>query len=213
MISFDQPWGEYLHRSRLELAPLTLADALVRSELGLGGIAVECNVGYSPGGTAPRDLLAFNRLVDWWGSFGLPLYFYIAFPSAATVDPLCRKPAHVAVEAHPRGASPAGQLAWVEQFVSLLVAKPAVRGVFWNQLSDAEPHDFPHGGLIDATGDSKPALEATRPRSAAHAPGLDDSTRRRVRIQTTRPECRQGIVSSTPAGRLFGSGICWRFAS
>jgi len=160
VISFDQPWGEYLHRSRLELAPLTLADALVRSELGLGGLAVECNVGYSPGGTAARDILAFNRLVDWWGSFGLPLYFYVTFPSAATIDPLSRKPAHVAVEAHPRGASPAGQLAWVEQFVSLLVAKPAVRGVFWNQLADAELHDFPHGGLIDPAGDSKPALAA-----------------------------------------------------
>ena len=160
VISFDQPWGEYLHRSRLELAPLTLADALVRSELGLGGIAVECNVGYSPGGSASRDLLAYNRLIDWWGSFGLPLYVYVTFPSAATMDPLSRKPAHVAVEAHPQGASPAGQLAWVEQFVSLLVAKPAVRGVFRNQLSDAEPHDFPHGGLIDATGDSKPALNA-----------------------------------------------------
>lgn len=160
VISFDQPWGEYIHRSRCELAPLTLADALVRSELGLSGIALECNVGYVPGGTIPRDLLTFNRLVDWWASLGLPLYFFVSFPSSAAADPASRRQAHVSVAAHPAGATPAGQLAWIERFIPALVAKPAVRGVFWNQWTDAEPHDFPHGGLVDANGAAKPALEA-----------------------------------------------------
>jgi hypothetical protein len=76
------------------------------------------------------------------------------------LDPHSLQRAHVSVEAYPAGASPAGQLAWAERFVPALIAKPAVRGVFWNQLSDAEPHDFPHGGLADAAGESKPALEA-----------------------------------------------------
>lgn len=159
VISFDQPWGEFLIRSRLELAPLSLADALVRSELGLGGIALECNVGYMPRGTSARDLLAFNRLIDWWGSLGLPLYVYVSFPSDAAADPLATPEIQVAVEAHPHGASLAGQQAWAEQFVTLLVAKPAVRGVFWNQLSDAERHEFPHAGLVDARGNSKPAID------------------------------------------------------
>ncbi len=42
----------------------------------------------------------------------------------------------------------------------LLLAKPAVQGIYWSQLADNLPHDFPHGGLFDATGRPKPALEA-----------------------------------------------------
>ena len=44
----------------------------------------------------------------------------------------------------------------------MLLTKPAVQGIFWNQLADNVPHDFPHGGLIDAEGKPKPALEALR---------------------------------------------------
>jgi hypothetical protein len=40
----------------------------------------------------------------------------------------------------------------------LALAKPAVRGVIWNQLCDSQPHDFPHGGLFDAGNQAKPAL-------------------------------------------------------
>jgi hypothetical protein len=32
--------------------------------------------------------------------------------------------------------------------------------VLWNQLSDAAPHFYPHGGLFDAENNPKPALEA-----------------------------------------------------
>jgi hypothetical protein len=42
--------------------------------------------------------------------------------------------------------------------VSLLLAKPAVHGIIWNELSDAKPHGFPHGGLLDAQDRPKPAL-------------------------------------------------------
>ena len=42
----------------------------------------------------------------------------------------------------------------------LLLAKNAVQVVLWNQLSDAAPHHYPHGGLFDADDKPKPALEA-----------------------------------------------------
>jgi hypothetical protein len=34
--------------------------------------------------------------------------------------------------------------------------------VLWNQLSDAVPHHYPHGGLFDAADKPKPALEALK---------------------------------------------------
>ena len=39
-----------------------------------------------------------------------------------------------------------------------MLAKPFVRGIYWNQLQDSVPHDFPHGGLFDEYGEAKPAL-------------------------------------------------------
>ena len=38
IVSFDQPWAEYLVKEDLDLSPLHFADALVRAELGLAGL-------------------------------------------------------------------------------------------------------------------------------------------------------------------------------
>ncbi len=40
----------------------------------------------------------------------------------------------------------------------LLLAKPIVRGVIYNQLCDAHPHEFIEGGLLDAEDQPKPAF-------------------------------------------------------
>ena len=55
VISFDQPWAEYLAREGQDLSPLHFADALVRAELGIAGVGVELNLGYWPHGSLPRD--------------------------------------------------------------------------------------------------------------------------------------------------------------
>jgi len=34
--------------------------------------------------------------------------------------------------------------------------------ILWNQLSDADPHHYPHGGLLDEHNKAKPALETLR---------------------------------------------------
>ena len=55
IVSFDQPWAEYMGGQAFDLSPLHFADALVRAELGLAGIALEINFGYCPGGTWSRE--------------------------------------------------------------------------------------------------------------------------------------------------------------
>ena len=54
LVSFDQPWAEYMRQQHSDFPPLHFADALVRSGLDLGGLMIEINVGYCPGGTLPR---------------------------------------------------------------------------------------------------------------------------------------------------------------
>jgi len=154
LISFDQPWAEYLTRRDADFPPLHFADALVRANLGLTGLMLEINVGYTPAGTLARDPLEFSRQIDYWSLLGVPLYLSICAPSGCQADPLAQR----RTKLPPDGWNLKAQQAWVARYVPLLLAKPSVHGIFWSQLRDAEPHDFPHGGLFDLRRQVKPAL-------------------------------------------------------
>lgn len=153
LVSFDQPWAEYLRRRASDFPPLHFADALVRADLGLSGLMLEINVGWSPGGTLLRHAVEFNRQLDAWSLLGLPLWVSLSAPGGTGEDPLAQHKESAAVS-----WTPAVQQAWAARFVPLALAKPTVQGVVWNQLHDAQPHDFPHGGLFDAASKPKPAL-------------------------------------------------------
>lgn len=161
VITFDQPWAEFLAIEHLDLAPLHFADALARADLGLSGVGLEINVSYHPGGSIHRGPLAISRLVDTWGLLELPLMVTLTVPSSSAADPQASSKIGVFNDAQEE-VSPETQRAWIEQYVPLLLAKNTVQIILWNQLSDAEPHYYPHGGLLDAENKPKPALEALR---------------------------------------------------
>ncbi len=158
VISFDQPWAEYLAAEDFDLSPLHFADALVRAELGVAGVGLEMNFGYWPHGSLPRDLLAVSRHMDRWSLLGIPLLVYLTMPSQTSSDPLAVGPVRVVPHSpeQPDAAAISQQLAG--QLIPLLLSKPALHGIIWNQLSDAEPHEFPHAGLFDASSQAKPLL-------------------------------------------------------
>ena len=153
----DQPWVAFMAENECDLSPLHFADALVRAELGLSGIGLEINLGYWPGGSNVCDILEFSRLLDRWSLLGLPLLVMLTLPSSCGPDSL-RSPAKPQPYAATGGATPESQREWIERLLPMLLAKQPVQGIFWNQLSDAGPHDFANGGLFDASGQPKPAL-------------------------------------------------------
>jgi len=155
VVSFDQPWAEYLSRREMDFPPLQLADALVRAGLDLTALMLEINLGYHPGGTLPRSPLEFNRQLEHWRLLGLPLWVSITVPSTCDNDPLATRPA----KPSPGTWTTKSQQAWIARYVPLILAKPYVQGVLWNQLGDGQPHDFPHGGLFTPQGQAKPALK------------------------------------------------------
>jgi hypothetical protein len=158
IICFDQPWGEYMRCSNIDLSPLHFADALVRAGLQLGGIGLEINVGYFPDGSTSRDRLDFSRLLDLWSYLGLPLHITLTVPSGQQTDPKSySNSAPLAVGDY---WSPETQATWIKRYLPMLFAKSYIQTITWNQLSDAEPHEFPHGGLFDATSVAKPAFSA-----------------------------------------------------
>ena len=135
------------------------ADALIRAELGLGGVSLEVNAGYSPGGTLAYSLLEYSRMLDRWGHLGLPVMVKLTAPSSADIDPTSTARTMPVVCSSPESLTPQWQADWIEDYLPLILAKNPVQLVIWNQLYDGDPHDFPHGGLIAADGSFKPAMQ------------------------------------------------------
>ncbi len=156
IVSFDQPWAEYMAQQEVD-PPLYLADMMVRAGVPLSGVGLELNWGYQPGGSLPRDLLALNQLIDRWSLLGLPLYVFLTIPSHGGDDPLAQDQTEVLLRNAQGHWDAEDQAQLLRQIAGLLVTKPVVQGVCWNQLQDNQPHRFPHGGLVDAQGHPKPA--------------------------------------------------------
>lgn len=154
VISFDCPWAEYVGSRETDFPPLYFADALIRSGLGISGIMLEINLGYMPGGTLPRDPIELNRLIDLWGGLGVPLYVTLCIPSSPGSDTNSR---HKTMAVQPI-CSVETQRILANRYLSLLTARSVIHGVFWSQLHDSQPHDYPHGGLFDSLGRPKPVL-------------------------------------------------------
>jgi hypothetical protein len=153
ILSFDQPWAEYLAANDRDLSPLHLADSLVRHDLGLAGIGLEFNVGYQPSGTAPRELLEFSRQLDRWSMLQLPLVVYISCASDSGDDPQARRAVRASSE-----QTPETQAVFSEKLISLMLSKQNVQGIVWNEFSDAVPHEFANAGVIDSGGVAKPLV-------------------------------------------------------
>lgn len=167
ILVFDQPWAEYMSHEDVE-PPLYFADLLARAGIGLSGIGLEVNLGYHPGGSYPHDMLDFSGLIDRWSLLGLPLYVLLTVPSSDQPDPLARNPAKPFGGTAPGGCTQATQNLWVNRFVPMLLAKPIVQAVLWNQLQDSQPHEYAHGGLFDAAGSPKAALASIAAQRRAH---------------------------------------------
>jgi hypothetical protein len=164
MIGIDQPWGEYQGRRAADLSPIHFADALVRARLDLKAILLEMNFGCFTGGTLLRSEMDVNRLLDYWSLLGLPLLVGMSVASAVGADPKARQK----VNASSDSWNLAAQQAWAARYVPLILAKPGVQAVVWNQFEDAQPHEFPHAGLLTPQGQAKPALRTLASLRAAY---------------------------------------------
>lgn len=154
--SLDQPWGEYLRQQNISLSPFHYADALVRSELGIAGIGLELNYGYDQYATYPRDWVEFSRQMDRWSMLGAPLMIEFTVPWGTDSDE------GATLKTSPLSMVPdqPDSQHWVTQrALPILLAKPYIHGVIWNQALARPKHDFPNAALIRADGSSLPSLE------------------------------------------------------
>lgn len=162
VVSFDQPWGEYLSDQDEDLAPIHYADALVRAGLGVSGFGLEINVGYQPDGSGLRPTFEIGRLLDQWSVWGLPLMMILSAPSDTAPDPNAKNGIQVAFTDQEGTVDKSPQQRWASSVLPLLIARSTVQIVLWNQLCDSQPHEFPHGGLFDGENQPKPTLNLMR---------------------------------------------------
>ena len=157
-IGVDRPWAEWMGSSHFQLGPLHLCDYLLRAELGISGVAIEIAPGYSTPGSHIRDLFELSKLLDLYSLLNVPLYLWMAFPSADGPDPNAEPGIRVETSQWPSPPNEASQAAWGAKWIAMAVAKPFVRTVSWLHSSDAMPHIYPHGGLIRPNQTAKPLV-------------------------------------------------------
>ncbi len=156
VVSFKQPWGEYLRHEASELSPLHFADVLCRAELGLSGLGLEIDFGLRRGMTIPREPLDISRQIDRWTNLNLPLMLLVTRPTTCGA----------AVSAATAGGTPTPQLAgcdieqWFAEFGPVMLGKPAVQAVVWSHLVDRAEETAVRTGLYDAEGQPKRVLQA-----------------------------------------------------
>jgi Glycosyl hydrolase family 10 len=158
VISVCQPWGEYMARKEYTYSPFIFADTLIRAGLKLSALELEWVMGVSPRGSYCRDALEASRQLDLYALLGVPLQLALAYPCAEGADKFADAALSVGAGGWRSGFSPDTQADWAATFAKLAISKPFVRGATWAHLTDGEEHTLPHCGLLDATGNARPAL-------------------------------------------------------
>lgn len=158
LVSFDQPFGDYMSHEQAELPPWQFADAMIRAQMGVSAIGLELNMGYFPRGTSWRDLVTLSRALDRWGVFGVPLVMFLSIPSADAARDQDDSEIGIVADADLTMNTPRRQQVLGRDLIELLLAKRYIQGVVWRHWSDDRARQFPHSGLIGSDGESKPLL-------------------------------------------------------
>jgi hypothetical protein len=93
---------------------------------------------------------------------GMPLLVSLCAPSSAAQDSLAESSAKALASLHAVDGSGDCQAAWLERYLPVLLAKPAVQGILLGELTDGSSHDLPNSGLLDAGNKPKRALQMLR---------------------------------------------------
>lgn len=163
-VEIARPWIDpaISPQSRRSLPPLLYAEALRQAGLSYDALAlrVQMGPGVSGGGSGPRDLLALSVMLDRYATFDRPVVVSaVGVPSgegAKGEDAELPAPAH----AGPAGWSEQGQARWLAQALTVMLSKPFVQSVCWQDLVDpSSPRtgSMPLGGLLAGSGTPKPA--------------------------------------------------------
>lgn len=151
LLTIDQPWCEYLRNDNEGISPINFADALIRADLGLGGIVLDLDFAQRDFNYY-RDPIEVSHLIDRWSMLGLPLMVNLTWP--------LRKEQPTAETSQTSSSDIPGSFN-AETVVKLLLAKPSVHAINWKCLLDgklAQSSSLPCG-LWNDRGKPNPLLK------------------------------------------------------
>lgn len=160
LVEISDPFGDVAALHDRGLPPRLYAELVREAGIHIDGFAVTAQVGCSRCGRASRDLLQLSEMLDDLIHFDLPVHVTAAgAPSAPAEDPTGGYP-----PGHWRAPwTDESQAEWLHAFYAIASSKPHVASITWQALSDdSDPQHMPHGGLLTAAGDAKPALARAR---------------------------------------------------
>jgi hypothetical protein len=161
-VGVAQPWGEYLALQERNHSPFVFADTLIRSGVHLTALDLEVLMGIWPRGSYCRDRLELSRMLDLYSLLGVPLQVSLGYPSDGAADDHADPDLFAGAGTWHEGYTPDSQADWASDYAALVLCKPFVRTLRWAHLSDADAHQFPNAGLVNAEGKTKPVMERLR---------------------------------------------------
>ena len=162
----DMPFGEYLGRHADAISPLHFADAVLRSDLGLSGVVLDVTFGSWPHGTPMVDAIELSNLLDWWAS-ALQVPLVLSVSGDIAEEPPSSDGEAIAGWKLPVPPLPHGAIqglvrqsncSQMYEMLSLALAKPAVRGVFWSQPDAATSPGNAAAALVRPGGEASNLL-------------------------------------------------------
>ncbi len=164
MLNLIYPWGEYYATNQRSIWPYHYAEMCMNAGVTFDAVGLEVYFGADDLGYAVRDMLAVSNQLDRFSGLGKPVHVTACgVPSATDPDP------QAAVGDAETRADVAGvwrkpwdevvQSDWIDAFYRVAISKPFVRAISWRDFSDAEPHYFPHAGLMRPDGKPKIAFQ------------------------------------------------------
>lgn len=151
MVELAQPFGEHCARRKESITAVAFAERLIQEGVRLDAVGVQMVFGESEAGRLTRDLMQISSLLDQFAPLEMAiLVTALGVPSGEVdLDGGCW---HTPWSAERQGR-------WASQAFALAMSKPYIESVVWSELFDHENAMPKCGGLIDAEGRSKPALQ------------------------------------------------------
>jgi hypothetical protein len=168
-LEISRPWGEYFARNRKSMPPRMYAEMISQAGIALDAYGIRIQMGQPAPGRITRDLASISDLLDQYAGLDKPLAVTaVGVPSQVIAPPPARAGDGPSTAAPPPPEpgfwrapwSPETQARWLTQALSVIVGKPYVHSVCWQDLCDSPQADMPGGGLLTESGAAKPAAVA-----------------------------------------------------
>ena len=155
MVSFDFPWAERLAGAVGGSHPLQIADSLLRQGMELSFLGLEINLDLWPNGSTVRDPLQWIDLVDIWAQLGLPLVLCLRAPCGGTTE---TKGIDTRNQVR-SNLSDKQRVNFLKTVLPMMVARPSVHGIIFQQWQDLDDPRYPNSGIVDPDGAPKEIFE------------------------------------------------------